>query len=171
MGLSKHGGEPTRTSPEDDLAVSLSANLSLERALFWRDIEPPRFIPLLAFVPSLLQFAPKLAIERIRAAAAQRDGKAQQPPQQHIFVAASHPIEAVGPISDRDEQHLDGRSRSKEPREQPEDERNAAQCLDQARGPKPESRRRVTEIGKGFEDGLVRAVQELRINEHDQIPD
>src|SRR5262245_44975153 len=131
----------------------------------------PRFIPLLAFVPSLLQFPPKLAIERIRAAAAQRDGKAQQPPQQHIFVAASHPIEAVGPISDRDEQHLDGRSRSKEPREQPEDERNAAQCLDQARGPKPESRRRVTEIGKGFEDGLVRAVQELRINEHDQIPD
>src|SRR5215510_14149815 len=103
---------------EGILTGSLSANLSLERALFWRDIEPPRFIPLLAFVPSLLQFAPKLAIERIRAAAAQRDGKAQQPPQQHIFVAASHPIEAVGPISDRDEQHLDGRSRSKEPREQ-----------------------------------------------------
>ena len=38
-----------------------------------------------------LQLAAELAIERIRTAAAQRDGKAQQPPQQHIFVTAAHP--------------------------------------------------------------------------------
>src|SRR5215831_2874234 len=86
----------------------------------------------------LLQLAADLAVERIRAAAAQRDGKAQQSPQQHIFVAAFHPGEAIGPIRDRDEQHLDGGSSGKESGEQPKDEGDAAKRLDQAGGPKPE---------------------------------
>ena len=42
-----------------------------------------------------LQLPAELAVERIRAAAAQRDGEADQAPQQHVFVAALEPSETV----------------------------------------------------------------------------
>src|SRR6516225_2815542 len=102
-----------------------------------------------------LQLAAELAIERIRTAAAQRDGKAQQPPQQHIFVTAAHPAESIPPIRYGNEQHLDGGRCGKKPGEKAEDERDAGECLDAGRSPKPESRRIITEVCKGFENGVV----------------
>src|SRR6516165_11544878 len=51
-----------------------------------RNKSTPIAVALITGGCQFLQLAAELAIERIRTAAAQRDGKAQQPPQQHIFV-------------------------------------------------------------------------------------
>ena len=56
-----------------------------------------------------LEFAAEPTIERIRPAAAQRDGEAHQAPQQRVFVAASGPGKAGLPIDDGDDQQFDRR--------------------------------------------------------------
>src|SRR4029077_14092259 len=88
-----------------------------------------------------LQFPADFAVERIRPAAAQRDGKADQAPQQYVFITALEPGEAVAglPIGHEDEQHLDRRGGGKDAGEQPEDERDPAQELDGRGPPEPDS--------------------------------
>jgi len=60
---------------------------------------------------------PKLAVERIRPAAAQRDGEADEPPHQRVFVAASRPGKACLPIDRGDDQHFNRRRGREEPGE------------------------------------------------------
>src|SRR5437763_2859617 len=63
-----------------------------------------------------LEFAAEFAVERIWPAAAQRDGEAQQAPQQHIFITAFHPVEPVAavPIGSADTKHFASRGSSRE---------------------------------------------------------
>src|SRR5271154_6902266 len=71
-----------------------------------------------------LKLPAELAIERVGTAAAQRDGKADQPPQQHVFVTALRPAKAVTPVERENHQHLDRNGRCEETGEQAENERD-----------------------------------------------
>ena len=84
-----------------------------------------------------LELFAQFAIERIRPAAAQRDGEADQPPQQHVFIAAVEPGKAVVPVEPGDQRQLDRRRGRPEAGEQAEDQRDAANELDAECGPDP----------------------------------
>src|ERR1700729_3266998 len=79
-------------------------------------------LPLRHFLPLLLKLPPKLAVERIGSAAAQRDGKADQSPEQRVFIAAMQPGKTVAPIGNGDDQELDRCSSREESGEQAENE-------------------------------------------------
>ena len=98
-----------------------------------------------SLVTARLELPAELAIERVRSAAAQRDGEAQQTPKQRVFVAAAQPAETVAPVGGRNDQQLDGSSGGEEPGEQTKDERDTGQRFDSGRGPEPQSRRREAE--------------------------
>src|SRR5919197_5316735 len=61
-----------------------------------------------------------LAIQRIRPAAAERDGEAHQAPEQRVFVPALQPRETSLPIDAGDDQHFERGCRGPEAREQAE---------------------------------------------------
>ena len=76
------------------------------------------------FVPT------ELAVERIRAAAPQRDRKEDEPPEQGVFPSASAPGEPLRPVGDeRDDRELDGKGSRNKPREQPQHDQYRADRL------------------------------------------
>src|SRR5262249_57262541 len=81
------------------------------------------------------------AIERIGPAAAQRDGEADEAPEQRVLVTAVEPRKSGLPIEQRDDEHFHGGGGGEEAREQAEDERDAADELDDQRRPEPRQRR------------------------------
>src|SRR5580704_12947815 len=56
---------------------------------------------------ALSEFLADLAVERIRPAAAQRDGETHQSPDQDVFIAAVQPRKPVAPVQHGDDEHFD----------------------------------------------------------------
>src|SRR6516162_2398388 len=79
------------------------------------------------------------AIERIGPPAPQRDGEADEAPQQRVFVTAVEPGKSGLPIEERDDEHFH-RGGGEEAREQADDERDAADEFDDQRRPDPGQR-------------------------------
>ena len=108
------------------------------------------------------------AIDRVWPAAAERDGEADEAPQQRVLVAAAQPGKAGLPVEHGDERHFDRGGRGPEPREQPEHERDAADEFDRQTAPDPEYRI-VAGIGEGLDVGAGPA-RHLAPAVHREIP-
>src|SRR6516162_1724249 len=80
------------------------------------------------------------AIERIGPPAPQRDGEADEAPQQRVFVTAVEPGKSGLPIEERDDEHFHRGGGGEEAREQADDERDAADEFDDQRRPDPGQR-------------------------------
>src|SRR5262249_37546080 len=109
------------------------------------------------------------AIERIGPPAPQRDGEADEAPEQRVFVTAIEPRKSGLPIEHRDDQHFHRGGRREEAREQTEDERNPAAELDDQRRPDPGQRRIESLLHEGADIGR-RPARDLAPTVHQQIP-
>src|SRR5215471_709051 len=113
------------------------------------------------------------AIERIGPAAPQRDGEADEAPEQRVLVTAVEPRKSSLPIKQRDDEHFHRRGGGEEAREQADDERDAADELDDQRRPDPGQRRiepllyEGADIGRGPARNLAPAMhQEIPAHRH-----
>src|SRR5215470_18264469 len=109
------------------------------------------------------------AIERIGPAAPQRDGEADEAPQQRVLVTAVEPGKSSLPIEHRDDEHFHRGGGGEEAREQADDERDATDELDDQRRPDPGQCRiepllhEGADIGRGPSRNLAPAM-------HQEIP-
>src|SRR5215468_4155112 len=109
------------------------------------------------------------AIERIGPAAPQRDGEADEAPQQRVLVTAVEPRKSSLPIEHRDDEHFHRGGRSEEAREQADDERDPADELDHQRRPDPGPRWIQPLLHEAADIG-GRPARDLAPAVHQQIP-
>src|SRR5262247_4055069 len=93
------------------------------------------------------------AIERIGSPAPQRDGEADEAPEQRVFVTAVEPRKSSLPIEYRDDEHFHRGGGGEEAREQADDERDTAGEFDDQRRPDPRQRRIESLLREGADIG------------------
>src|SRR5215472_5316453 len=109
------------------------------------------------------------AIERIGPAAPQRDGEADEAPQQRVLVTAVEPRKSSLPIEHRDDEHFHRGGGGEEAREKADDERDTAGELDDQRRPDPGQRRIESLLHEGAEIGR-RSACDLAPAMHQEVP-
>src|SRR6516162_1311258 len=109
------------------------------------------------------------AIERIGPAAPQRDGEADEAPEQRVLVTAVEPGKSSLPIEHRDDEHFHRRGGGEEAREQADDERDTADELDDQRRPDPRQRRIKPLLHEGADIGR-RPARDFAPPMHQEIP-
>src|SRR2546427_8778669 len=109
------------------------------------------------------------AIERIGPPAPQRDGEADEAPEQRVLVPAVEPRKSGLPIEHRDDEHFHRGGRGEEAREQADDERDTADELDDQRRPDPRQRRIEPLLHEGADIGR-RPARDLAPAVHQEIP-
>src|SRR5262249_2645594 len=118
--------------------------------------------------PLISELHADAAIERIAPAAPQRDGEADEAPEQRVLVTAVEPGKSSLPIKQRDDEHFHRRG-GEEAREQADDERDAADELDDQRRPDPGQRRIEPLLHEGADIGRGPA-RDLAPPVHQEIP-
>ena len=109
------------------------------------------------------------AIERIGPAAPQRDGEADEAPEQRVLVTAVEPRKSSLPIEHRDDEHFHRRGGGEEARKQADDERDTAGELDDQRRPDPGQRRIEPLLDEAVDIGR-RPARDLAPTVDQQIP-
>src|SRR6516164_9225924 len=119
--------------------------------------------------PLISELHTDAAIERIGPAAPQRDGEADEAPKQRVLVTAVEPRKSSLPIKQRDDEHFHRGGGGEEAREQADDERDAADELDDQRRPDPGQCRIEPLLHEGADIGR-RPPRDFAPPMHQEIP-